>query len=44
MFDSGASTTFGRPILLPDKEAMDVKLVLNIPDEVRVALTTVWRP
>lgn len=34
MFDSGASTTFGRPILLPDKEAMDVRHVLNIPDEV----------
>lgn len=34
MFDSGASTTFGRPILLPEKEAMDVRPVLNIPDEV----------
>ncbi|KAH7256028.1 fungal-specific transcription factor domain-containing protein [Fusarium tricinctum] len=33
IFDSGASTTFGRPILLPDKEAMDVKPVLNIHDE-----------
>lgn len=34
IFDSGASTTFGRPILLPDKEAMDVQPVLNIHDEV----------
>uniref|UniRef100_A0A8H7KD69 Zn(2)-C6 fungal-type domain-containing protein n=1 Tax=Bionectria ochroleuca TaxID=29856 RepID=A0A8H7KD69_BIOOC len=33
IFDSGASTTFGRPILLPDKEAMDVQPVLNIHDE-----------
>ncbi|KAM5346113.1 hypothetical protein ACJ41O_009118 [Fusarium nematophilum] len=33
MFDSGASTTFGRPILLPDTEAMDVRPVLNIHDE-----------
>lgn len=34
IFDSGASTTFGRPILLPDKEAMDVRAVMNILDEV----------
>ncbi|KAG4280585.1 hypothetical protein FPRO06_11918 [Fusarium proliferatum] len=33
MFDSGASTTFGRPILLPGEEAMDVRPVLNIDDE-----------
>ncbi|KID95655.1 C6 transcription factor (Gal4), partial [Metarhizium majus ARSEF 297] len=33
LFDSGASTTFGRPILLPEGEAMDVKHVLNIHDE-----------
>ncbi|KAM6505549.1 hypothetical protein FSOLCH5_013725 [Fusarium solani] len=33
MFDSGASTTFGRPILLPETEAMDVRPVLNIHDE-----------
>ncbi|RBQ70366.1 hypothetical protein FVER14953_10975 [Fusarium verticillioides] len=32
MFDSGASTTFGRPILLPGEEAMDVRPVLNIDD------------
>jgi transcriptional regulatory protein GAL4 len=35
MFDSGAATTFGRPILLPGKESMDVRPVLNIHDEVR---------
>ncbi|PNP86639.1 hypothetical protein FNYG_00029 [Fusarium nygamai] len=33
MFDSGASTTFGRPILLPGEEAMDLRPVLNIDDE-----------
>ncbi|KAF5649172.1 GAL4-transcription factor [Fusarium sp. NRRL 25303] len=33
MFDSGASTTFGRPILLPGEEAMDVRPVLDIDDE-----------
>ncbi|MCH8153750.1 MAG: fungal specific transcription factor domain-containing protein, partial [Proteobacteria bacterium] len=33
MFDSGASTTFGRPILLPAGDAMDVKSVLNVNDE-----------
>lgn len=36
LFDSGASTTFGRPILLPEGEAMDVKSVLNISDEVSI--------
>lgn len=36
IFDSGASTTFGRPILLPGKESMDVRPVLNIHDEVRM--------
>ncbi|KAH6971503.1 lactose regulatory protein LAC9 [Ilyonectria sp. MPI-CAGE-AT-0026] len=39
IFDSGASTTFGRPILLPDKEAMDVRAVMNIPDEYLTATT-----
>ena len=39
IFDSGAATTFGRPILLPDKEAMDVRPVLNIPDEHLTART-----
>jgi transcriptional regulatory protein GAL4 len=40
IFDSGASTTFGRPILLPEKDAMDVHPVLNIPDEWLTARTT----
>jgi transcriptional regulatory protein GAL4 len=34
IFDSGASTTFGRAIMLPDQETMDVHSVLNINDEV----------
>lgn len=34
LFDSGASTTFGRPILLPGRESMDVRYVLNVHDEV----------
>ena len=34
IFDSGASTTFGRAILLPKQEMVDVKPVLNIEDEV----------
>ena len=34
IFDSGASLTFGRPGLLLDAELMDVKLLLNVPDEV----------
>ncbi|CAJ2509329.1 Uu.00g143550.m01.CDS01 [Anthostomella pinea] len=33
LFDSGAATTFGRPILLPGREAMDVHHVLNVDDE-----------
>ncbi|KAL2128544.1 hypothetical protein VTI74DRAFT_9042 [Chaetomium olivicolor] len=44
MFDSGASTTFGRPILLPGRDAMDVKPVLNIPDEVLTPKTTALPP
>ncbi|KAH7362221.1 lactose regulatory protein LAC9 [Plectosphaerella cucumerina] len=40
IFDSGASTTFGRPILLPDTEAMDVRPVLNIHDESLTSRTT----
>jgi transcriptional regulatory protein GAL4 len=36
LFDSGASTTFGRVILLPDGDTMDVKSVLNIDDEGRI--------
>ncbi|KAF4838471.1 Regulatory protein GAL4 [Colletotrichum siamense] len=40
IFDSGASTTFGRPILLPDTEAMDVRPVLNIHDVSLTSRTT----
>lgn len=36
IFDSGASLTFGRPTLLPDASLMDVKLALNIPEEVSI--------
>jgi transcriptional regulatory protein GAL4 len=35
IFDSGASTTFGRAIMLPDHDSMNVHPVLNIDDEVR---------
>lgn len=34
IFDSGASTTFGRAIMLPDNDAMNVHAVLNIDDSV----------
>ena len=34
IFDSGASTTFGRAIMLPDEDSMNVHSVLNIDDEV----------
>ena len=34
IFDSGASVTFGRAVLLPEKAAIDVKHVLNIHDAV----------
>lgn len=34
IFDSGASTTFGRAIMLPDHDAMNVHSVLNIEDAV----------
>lgn len=34
IFDSGASTTFGRAILLPKQDMVDVKPVLNITDQV----------
>ncbi|KAH8901530.1 lactose regulatory protein LAC9 [Thozetella sp. PMI_491] len=40
-FDSGASTTFGRPILLPGRNEMDVQYVLNIPDKALTPQTTV---
>jgi transcriptional regulatory protein GAL4 len=34
IFDSGASTTFGRAIMLPDHDAMNVHAVLNVADSV----------
>jgi transcriptional regulatory protein GAL4 len=34
IFDSGASTTFGRAIMLPDQDSMTVHAVLNVDDEV----------
>lgn len=34
IFDSGASITFGRPVLLPDDGVMDANQVLNIHEEV----------
>ncbi|KAI4628516.1 hypothetical protein J4E83_003066 [Alternaria metachromatica] len=40
IFDSGASTTFGRAIMLPDQETMDVHPVLNIHDESLTPQTT----
>ncbi|KAF1944745.1 hypothetical protein EJ02DRAFT_340289 [Clathrospora elynae] len=33
IFDSGASTTFGRAIMLPDQDSLNVHAVLNIEDE-----------
>lgn len=35
IFDSGASITFGRPVLLPQQGIMDASHVLNITEEVR---------
>lgn len=40
IFDSGASVTFGRTVLLPEKEAIDVKHVLNVHDGVSVFLSS----
>ena len=34
IFDSGASITFGRAILLPEQSMIDVKLILNVTDPV----------
>jgi transcriptional regulatory protein GAL4 len=34
IFDSGASTTFGRAVMLPDQDSMNVHAVLNVSDEV----------
>lgn len=36
LMDAGAAITFGRPILLPGLESMDVKPVLNISDDVSI--------
>jgi transcriptional regulatory protein GAL4 len=36
IFDSGASTTFGRAIMLPDQDSMNVHPVLNLDDSVRI--------
>ena len=36
IFDSGASTTFGRAIMLPDQDSMNVHAVLNVSDEVSI--------
>ncbi|KAF3037212.1 lactose regulatory protein lac9 and GAL4-like protein [Didymella heteroderae] len=33
IFDSGASTTFGRAVMLPDQDSMNVHAVLNVSDE-----------
>ncbi|RMZ71161.1 lactose regulatory LAC9 [Pyrenophora seminiperda CCB06] len=33
IFDSGASMTFGRAVMLPDRDSMNVHCVLNITDE-----------
>ncbi|KAH8658118.1 lactose regulatory protein LAC9 [Xylariales sp. PMI_506] len=41
IFDSGASTTFGRPILLPALNEMDVQRVLNITDNALTPQTTI---
>lgn len=38
IFDSGASTTFGRAIMLPDQDSMNVHSVLNVDDAVRCVL------
>lgn len=42
IFDSGASKTFGRVVLLPDSDTMDVKHVLNVPDEVSRSIVAIW--
>ncbi|EMD87965.1 hypothetical protein COCHEDRAFT_1183130 [Bipolaris maydis C5] len=40
VFDSGASTTFGRAIMLPDQDSMSVHPVLNINDDALTPQTT----
>jgi transcriptional regulatory protein GAL4 len=44
IFDSGASTTFGRSIMLPDQDSMNVHSVLNIDDEVGYLIRSVYIP
>ncbi|KAF2711335.1 hypothetical protein K504DRAFT_217391 [Pleomassaria siparia CBS 279.74] len=44
IFDSGASTTFGRAIMLPDHDSMNVHPVLNIDDESLTPKTTELPP
>ncbi len=38
IFDSGASITFGRPVLLPESSIMDTNQVLNIHEEVGLSM------
>ncbi|KAE8848541.1 hypothetical protein PTNB85_02384 [Pyrenophora teres f. teres] len=40
IFDSGASMTFGRAVMLPDRDSMNVHCVLNITDESLTPQTT----
>lgn len=40
IFDSGASITFGRPVLLPESSIMDTNHVLNIHEEDLTTITT----
>lgn len=40
IFDSGASTTFGRAIMLPDQDSMNVHPVLNLDDALLTPKTT----
>ncbi|KFY15564.1 hypothetical protein V492_01905 [Pseudogymnoascus sp. VKM F-4246] len=40
VFDSGASITFGRPVLLPENNIIDANLVLNIHEENLTPTTT----
>ncbi|EOA87268.1 uncharacterized protein SETTUDRAFT_153995 [Exserohilum turcica Et28A] len=40
IFDSGASTTLGRAVLLPDQDTMNVQPILNIDDALLTPQTT----
>ncbi|KAG0645036.1 Regulatory GAL4 [Hyphodiscus hymeniophilus] len=44
IFDSGASITFGRPVLLPQKGIMDASQVLNISEEQSLTASTTSLP